>query len=147
MKNILGNSITLTIFGESHGPCIGGVLDGLPAGLEIDFEYINNELTKRKSLAAISTPRREDDEPEFLSGIKDGFTEGTPIAFTIANNNVKSGDYDNLSRVPRPGHADLPALMKFKDFDVSGGAQFSGRMTAPLVAAGAIAEQYPIIKF
>lgn len=139
MRNVLGNLITLTLFGESHGPCIGGVLDGLPAGLEIDNEYIKRELDKRKSIAALSTPRREADEPEFLSGVMNGRTEGTPVAFTIANTNVHSSDYDELRNVARPGHADYSAEMRYGGFqDARGGGHFSGRLTAALVTAGAI---------
>ena len=99
MSNTLGKAIKLTVFGESHGPCIGGVLDGIPAGQKIDMEYIKGELEKRKSISSVSTPRREDDEPVFISGIKDGVTEGTPLAFTIANKDVKSGDYEEMSRL------------------------------------------------
>lgn len=139
MKNVLGNSITLTLFGESHGPCIGAVIDGLPAGLEIDIDYISKELDRRKSIDSVSTARREDDIPEFLSGVKDGYTEGTPVAFTIANRNIRSGDYDELKTAARPGHADYSAEMKYGGFqDTSGGGHFSGRLTAAIVAAGSI---------
>lgn len=139
MSNTLGKAIKLTVFGESHGPCIGGVLDGIPAGLKIDAEYIKGELEKRKSLSSISTPRSEDDEPVFISGIKDGFTEGTPLALTIANKDVKSGDYEEISRLARPGHADYSAEMKYLGYqDPRGGGHFSGRLTAVLVTAGAI---------
>ena len=139
MRNVLGNLITLTLFGESHGPCIGGVLDGLPAGLEIDSEYIKSELDKRKSAPAISTPRREEDIPEFLSGVLNGRTEGTPVAFTIANGDVHSSDYEELAGIARPGHADYSAEMRYGGFqDARGGGHFSGRLTAALVTAGAI---------
>ena len=139
MNNTLGKIISLTVFGESHGPCIGGVIDGLPAGLEVDAEYIGRELERRRSLPAISTPRREADVPEFLSGVRDGRTEGTPVAFTIANANVKSSDYDELASVARPGHADYSAELKYGGFqDARGGGHFSGRLTAVIVAAGAI---------
>ena len=139
MSNTIGKAIKLTVFGESHGPCIGGVLDGIPAGLKIDMEFIKDELEKRKSISSISTPRREDDEPVFISGIKDGVTEGTPLAFTIANKDVKSGDYEEMSRLARPGHADYSAEIKYLGYqDARGGGHFSGRLTAVIVTAGAI---------
>lgn len=142
MKNVMGNVLTLTVFGESHGPCIGGVIDGLPAGIEIDEDYINREMGKRKSLPSISTPRREEDKPEFLSGIRDGFTEGSPLAFIIHNRNVRSSDYDALKGIARPGHADYSAHMKYGGYqDERGGGHFSGRLTAVIVAAGAILRQ------
>lgn len=139
MKNILGNVITLTLFGESHGPCIGGVLDGLPPGLSVDEEYIMKEMSKRRSIAQISTPRIEADVPEFLSGVKDGMTEGTPLAFIIRNNNVDSSSYESIRNISRPGHADYTAQAKYLGFqDPAGGGHFSGRLTAVIVAAGAI---------
>lgn len=142
MKNILGNVITLTVFGESHGPCIGGVLDGLPAGLPVDMDYIMKEMDKRRSIASISTPRREADVPEFLSGVRNGYTEGTAVAFIIRNGNVHSSDYDNLSSIARPGHADYASEMKYGGYqDPRGGGHFSGRLTAVIVAAGAIVRQ------
>lgn len=139
MKNVIGNAITLTIFGESHGECIGGVLDGLPAGLSIDHDYIMKEMAKRRSVQAISTPRKEDDIPVFVSGVRDGYTEGTPAAFIIANRNVRSSDYDKISGIARPGHADYSAQMKYGGYqDARGGGHFSGRLTAVMVAAGAV---------
>ncbi len=139
MKNVFGNVITLTMFGESHGECVGGVLDGLPAGLRVDTGRILKEMGKRRSISSISTPRREDDIPEFLSGVRNGYAEGTPVAFTIANRNAHSSDYDSLRSVARPGHADYSAQMKYGGYqDARGGGHFSGRLTAVLVAAGAI---------
>ena len=139
MSNILGNSLTLTIFGESHGPCIGGVIDGLPAGLAVDTDYIARELSHRRSISSISTPRTEDDTPEFLSGIRDGHTEGTPVAFIIRNRTQRSSDYDRIRGIARPGHADYTAQMKYDGYqDASGGGHFSGRLTAVIVTAGAI---------
>lgn len=142
MMNTLGNVLTLTVFGESHGECIGGVLDGLPPGLAVDMDYIMKEMAKRQSLASVSTKRREADVPHFLSGVRDGRTEGTPVAFTIANSNTRSGDYDALRGKVRPGHADYTAMIKYRGYqDTRGGGHFSGRLTAVLVAAGAIVRQ------
>ena len=137
MKNILGNNITLTLFGESHGPYIGGVLDGLPPGLKIDTDYINAQLEMRKPYGDISTARKETDEVQFVSGVINGYSEGTPLTLLIANENVRRSDYD--SNVLRPSHADLAAEMKYTGYpDKSGGGHFSGRLTAVIVAAGAI---------
>ena len=140
MKNTIGNLLTLTIFGESHGPAVGGVIDGMPAGVKIDMDLIAEMMQKRKASGAISTGRHEDDIPEFLSGIKDGVSEGTPIAFLIRNKNVRSGDYNALSSTARPGHADYAGHVKYRgNEDASGGGHFSGRLTSVMVTAGAIA--------
>ncbi len=139
MKNSFGNSITVTIFGESHGEAIGAVLDGIAPGIKIDAAYIMDKLSKRQASGDISTPRVEPDEPIFLSGIKDGYTEGTPIALIIKNTNAKSSAYSDISDTPRPSHADYTAEMKYHGYqDKRGGGHFSGRITAPLVAVGAI---------
>lgn len=139
MKNTFGNAITITLFGESHGPAIGAVLDGLAPGIKIDEEYIASKLEQRKARGKISTKRQEADEFEILSGVFNGYTTGTPLCLVIKNNDVKSKDYDQMSRVARPGHADLTAHYKYKGFeDFRGGGHFSGRITAALVAAGAI---------
>ncbi len=139
MKNVFGNVITLTLFGESHGEVVGGVIDGLPAGLPLDIDYINWEMKKRKSLTFLSTARQEDDIPLFLSGVKDGFTEGTPLAFIIPNKEANSSDYDTLKGIARPGHADYAAQAKYGGYqDSTGGGHFSGRLTAILVTAGSI---------
>lgn len=139
MRNIFGNLITLTIFGESHGECVGGVIDGLPAGLEIDMDYIMWEMAKRRSSADISTARNEEDVPLFLSGVKDGFTEGSSVAFIIPNKNANSNDYSELQGIARPGHADYAAQVKYEGYqDTNGGGHFSGRLTSVMVTAGAI---------
>lgn len=139
MKNTFGSNITYTIFGESHGSHIGIVVDGLPAGLKVDEAYIESEMNKRKAVSSISTPRREADVPEFISGVRNGYTEGTPVAIIIRNTNTRSSDYSKTSELARPGHADYTAEMKYLGFqDVAGGGHFSGRLTAPIVAAGAI---------
>ena len=142
MKNTFGRNLTITLFGESHGEAIGAVIDGMPSGIRIDENYIKSKLEKRKAVGSISTSRKEEDEPIFLSGIKDGVSEGTPIAFMIKNTNVQSKDYDDLSNTPRPSHADYAAHIKYQgNEDPSGGGHFSGRLTAPLVVAGAICEK------
>ncbi len=139
MSNTFGKHITVTLFGESHGPAIGAVIDGLPAGIPVDEAFILKQMQKRKASGSISTSRREDDLPQFLSGIRNGYTEGTPVSLIIPNNNVNRKDYDNIALVPRPSHADYTGHIKYSGFeDASGGGHFSGRLTAPLVAAGAI---------
>lgn len=139
MKNTIGNHLSLTIFGESHGKAIGGVLDGVPSGVKIDLDLISKMMNQRKAAGTISTGRHEDDIPNFLSGIKDGYTEGTPIAFMIENKNVHSSDYNALENIARPGHADYTGHVKYRGYeDASGGGHFSGRLTAVIVAAGAI---------
>ena len=139
MKNSFGNAITVTLFGESHGPAIGAVLDGVAPGIKVDEEYIAAKLEQRKAKGKISTKRHEADKFEILSGVFNGYTTGTPLCIVIKNEDVKSKDYDMMSRVARPGHADLTANYKYKGFeDFRGGGHFSGRITAALVAVGAI---------
>lgn len=139
MKNIIGDRISLTVFGESHGKAVGGVLDGLPPGMRIDLDEVSRMMKRRQGDSRISTSRREADVPEFLSGIKDGYAEGTPVAFVIANENVRRGDYDALRDTPRPSHADYAARLKYLGYeDASGGGHFSGRLTAVFTAAGAL---------
>ena len=139
MKNTFGQSISLTLFGESHGAAIGAVLDGLTPGLTIDMDFIKMYLDKRKGINEISTPRREADQVEFLSGVFEGKTTGTPLAFIIRNNDTKSKDYEEMRSVARPSHADYTAEIKYLGFqDYRGGGHFSGRLTAPIVVAGAI---------
>jgi len=139
MKNTFGNALTVTLFGESHGPAIGAVLDGLAPGIKIDEEYISEKLDQRRPVGKISTPRKEEDKPEIISGVFNGYTTGTPLCLIIKNENMKSGDYDSVSRLARPSHADLTARYKYGGFeDYRGGGHFSGRITAALVAAGSI---------
>lgn len=139
MKNTFGNHLTVTLFGESHGKAIGAVIDGLPPGVKIDYELMADMMEKRKAAGTISTGRREEDIPEFVSGIKDGYTEGTPVAFFIQNKNQNSSDYNELKDIARPGHADYAGHIKYRGYeDASGGGHFSGRLTAPIVAAGSI---------
>ena len=139
MKNTFGNAISLTLFGESHGEYIGAVLDGLAPGIRIDRDYINARLKERRPSGKISTSRVELDEFIIASGEFEGYTTGTPLTILIPNTNTKSKDYSLLARVPRPGHADYAAECKYHGFqDYRGGGHFSGRVTAALVAAGAI---------
>ena len=139
MKNTFGNSIAITIFGESHGEYIGAVLDGMTPGVEINEEYIRHMLLLRRPDGKISTPRKEKDEFKIVSGVLGGKATGTPITILIPNENVKSGDYSQMRTVARPSHADFTAECKYHGFqDSRGGGHFSGRITAALVAAGAI---------
>lgn len=140
MKNTIGNSISVTLFGESHGKAIGCVIDGISPGIEVDEEFISSQMEKRKGINSISTKRREKDEVKILSGVFDGRTTGTPICLMIENGDTKSKDYSELKDLARPGHADYTAQCKYGGYqDYRGGGHFSGRITAPLVAAGAIA--------
>lgn len=139
MKNTFGNAISVTIFGESHGPYIGAVLDGIAPGIKIDNEYISEALLKRRPSSNISTKRCESDNFTIVSGVFNGYTTGTPITILIPNENTKSKDYSALADIPRPSHADFSANEKYHGFqDYRGGGHFSGRITAALVAAGAI---------
>jgi len=139
MKNVFGNSITVTLFGESHGSKIGAIIDGIAPGIEIDNAYIEKKLSLRRPSGKISTSRVEADKYEIASGVYNGYTTGTPIAVLIENSNVKSSDYKELTDKPRPSHADYTAALKYHGFqDPRGGGHFSGRITAALVAAGAI---------
>lgn len=139
MKNTFGMALTVTLFGESHGPAIGAVIDGIAPGIKIDEEYIEGKMNLRKPYGKISTRRKETDKVEFVSGVLNGYTTGTPLCLIIKNENTKSCDYDDVSRIARPSHADLTAFYKYKGYeDYRGGGHFSGRITAALVAAGAI---------
>ena len=139
MKNVFGNSITITLFGESHGPQIGAVIDGLAPGLDVDIEFMQKQLELRKPHGKISTQRVEADEPNIVSGVFEGKTTGTPLCILFENNNTKSKDYSKTKDLLRPGHADFTALEKYHGFaDYRGGGHFSGRITTPLVAVGAI---------
>ena len=132
-----------TIFGESHGPAIGVVLEGVPAGLELDLEAMRKDLSRRSTgKDALSTARREADEVNILSGVFEGRTTGAPLALVIANSDQRSGDYEALRYTPRPSHGDFAGFIQSKGcLDYRGGGHFSGRLTAPLVAAGSVAKQ------
>ncbi len=144
MSSVYGEKLRLSIFGQSHGPAIGMTLDGIPAGLPVDLEALQAFLQRRApGRKDHSTPRKEADVPEFLSGIVNGFTCGAPIAAMIRNGNTRPQDYADLSDCPRPGHADLTAQLKYGGYqDPSGGGHFSGRLTAPLCIAGGLCLQW-----
>jgi len=144
MSSTYGENLKLSIFGQSHGPAIGMTLDGIPAGLPVDLQVLQRFLNRRApGRNNWSTPRREEDAPEFLSGILDHFTCGAPIAAVIYNKNTRSGDYSHLQDCPRPGHADYTAQIKYGGFqDAAGGGHFSGRLTAALCIAGGLCIQW-----
>ena len=144
MSSTYGEILKLSIFGQSHGPAIGMTLDGIPAGLAVDTDALQAFLARRApGQNDYSTPRKEADTPEFLSGLVDGYTCGAPIAAVIRNTNTRSGDYSELKDCPRPGHADYPAHVKYNGFqDMAGGGHFSGRLTAPLCIAGGLCKQW-----
>lgn len=142
MKNTFGNALQVTIFGESHGEAIGVILDGIPAGITIDMKFLSDQMEKRKAKGRISTQRHEEDEVKFISGIFEGHTTGAPIGIIIENKAQHSADYEKNKNRIRPSHADYTADVKYEGFqDYRGGGHFSGRITAPLTAAGAIALQ------
>src|SRR5574344_27937 len=139
--NTFGNIFRLTSFGESHGAGIGGVIDGCPAGIELDMAFIQQELNRRKpGQSRITTPRKEDDEVQFLSGLSEGMTTGTPIGFVVWNKNQHSSDYEEMKSVYRPSHADYTYQMKYGIRDPRGGGRSSARETISRVVAGAIAK-------
>jgi len=140
--NTFGNIFKISIFGESHGQGLGIVVDGCPAGIPLTEEDFLEDLSRRKSGQKGTTPRKEDDLPELLSGVFSGKTTGAPIAVLFRNNNIKSKDYSQLFNHPRPGHSDFVARIKYGGFnDYTGGGHFSGRLTLGLVAAGVIAKK------
>ncbi len=142
MKSVWGHHVQISLFGESHGAAIGAVITGLAPGIPVDAAFMAEQLAKRKPRGAISTPRREADQPEIVSGLYQGRTTGTPLCLLIRNQNQHSGDYEATRFLPRPSHADYAAFAKYNGFqDPRGGGHFSGRLTAPLVAAGAICLQ------
>lgn len=137
-----GRKFRVSIFGESHGDGIGVVLDGVQPGISLQKEDFTEDILRRKSGPKGTTPRIEADEPEILSGVFNGYTTGAPLAIIFRNQNTKSGDYKLFNDMPRPGHADYTASVKWLDFnDPRGGGHFSGRLTLPIVAAGVIAKK------
>lgn len=139
--NTFGNIFRLTSFGESHGVALGGIIDGCPAGVELDLDFIQEELNRRRpGQSKITTPRKEDDKVEFLSGIYEGKTTGTPIGFVVRNANQHSSDYDNMKDVYRPSHADYTYQQKYGIRDHRGGGRSSARETISRCVAGAIAK-------
>lgn len=139
MRNTFGNHVTVSLFGESHGACVGVLIDGLAPGLAVDEDFIRHQLSLRRPVDNLSTPRRETDPFVIESGVYRGKTNGAPLLIRIPNGDTKSGDYSPFVATPRPGHADYTAQVKYGGFaDPRGGGHFSGRLTAALVAAGAI---------
>ncbi len=142
MSSVIGDRIRISVFGQSHGEKIGAVIDGLPAGERIDGDALAALMARRAPGQALTTRRSEKDAVHIVSGTVDGVTCGAPLCLIIDNTDTRSGDYDRLRRLPRPGHADLPAHIKWNGFnDIRGGGHFSARLTAPLCAAGGILMQ------
>jgi len=143
MGGVWGNRIKISIFGESHGEAIGAIIDGLPSGIKLNLDAIRFQMKRRSpGQSDIATTRREEDEFQILSGYFNGYTTGTPLAFMIKNNDTRSNDYEYLKDIPRPGHGDYTGRIKYKGYnDYRGGGHFSGRITAPIVFAGAICRQ------
>jgi chorismate synthase len=141
--NSIGTRFVLTCFGESHGQCVGAVVDGCPPGISLSVQDVQIEVDKRRSISEqVSTPRKEVDKVEILSGIFNGYTTGAPICMLVWNRNINSRSYDELRWKPRPGHADFPAIIRYRKFnDYRGGGRFSGRITLAIVMAGAIAKK------
>lgn len=140
--NTIGRKFRVSIFGESHGELIGVVLDGAPAGLELSDQDFDQDILRRKSGAKGTTPRIEADRPMIVSGVFEGHTTGAPLTITFKNTNTHSSDYELFAAMPRPGHADLTAALKWDDCqDPRGGGHFSGRLTLPIVAAGVVAKK------
>ncbi|NLM10017.1 MAG: chorismate synthase [Clostridiaceae bacterium] len=144
MSSVWGEHIKISVFGESHGSCIGVVVDGLPAGIQLDLAKINQEMARRRPGQDIyTTQRKEADRVEIVSGFFNGCTTGAPLCGIIKNSDKRSVDYEDIKNIMRPGHADYTGFIRYKGFaDYRGGGHFSGRLTAPVVFAGAIANQY-----
>lgn len=144
MSGIWGKNLELSIFGESHGRAIGVTINGLPSGLEIDMDAVMIEMARRApGQNELTTPRKEKDEPDIVSGLLDGKTTGAPLTALIWNTNTRSKDYSQMKRLMRPGQADYPGKVRYDGHnDYRGSGHFSGRITAPLVFAGAIAQQW-----
>ena len=143
MSSTYGEKIKISVFGESHGKGIGVVIDGLPAGVKIDMDKVLVQMARRApGKDKTATPRLEKDFPKVISGMLENTLTGAPLCAVIENTNTKSGDYINLLACPRPGHSDYTAFVKYKaSNDIRGGGHFSGRLTAPIVFAGAVCRQ------
>lgn len=142
MSNSFGRLFRFSVFGQSHAPAIGVTIEGLPSGFEIDKEKLSAFLARRAPGGRYSTSRKEPDAPEFIAGLVNGKTCGAPVTAIIKNTNTRSADYEYMRHIPRPGHADYTAMVKYgPSRDYSGGGQFSGRLTAPICIAGGIAMQ------
>lgn len=140
--NSFGRKLRVQIFGQSHGEYVGIIIDGCPPGISIKLEDFKEDIDRRKPGAKGTTPRKEDDIPEIISGVFNDKSSGAPLTILFKNNNTRSGDYEKQRDVPRPGHADFVAHKKFKGFeDFRGGGHFSGRLTVALVAAGVVAKK------
>ena len=141
--NSFGRQFRVSIFGESHGPSVGIIIDGCPAGLKLSAEDFTEDIERRKGgQQKGTTPRKEDDTPIFLSGVFNGSTTGAPLTIIFENNNTRSADYEKGRAIPRPGHADFVAHQKFGGFeDFRGGGHFSGRLTVCLLGAGVVAKK------
>lgn len=147
MGSVFGRKLKISLFGESHGNGIGVVIDGFPAGVCVDMQRITKEMNRRRPGGKLSTPRKEADEVEILSGVLDGHTTGAPIGAIIRNTNQHSTDYARHYDIPRPSHSDYPASVKYSgNHDIRGGGHFSARITAPLVFAGALCQAYLLEK-
>ncbi len=141
--NTFGTIFRLTSFGESHGAAVGGVIDGCPPGLELDMDFIQSELDRRRpGQSRITTPRKEADKVEFLSGVFENKTTGAPIGFIVRNENQQSSDYDNIKEAFRPSHADFTYQQKYGIRDYRGGGRSSARETIARVVGGAVAKLY-----
>ena len=141
MRNTFGHIFTLTTFGESHGEAVGGVVDGMPPGIDIDVQFVQNELNRRRpGQSSITTDRKEADEVSFLSGVFEGKSTGAPIAFMVTNTNQHSKDYDNIQHLYRPSHADFTYQQKYGLRDHRGGGRSSARITLSRCVAGALAK-------
>jgi chorismate synthase len=141
-NNTFGKSFSLTTFGESHSTCLGGIIEGFPANIKIDYALLESELERRKSSSPYSTPRVEEDKVRFLSGIENDISLGTPISFVIENKNIKKQDYDNLKTLFRPSHADYTYFCKYGINSSSGGGRASARETVCRVVGGSLAKQF-----
>lgn len=140
--NSFGRIFRVSIFGESHGPAIGIMIDGCPAGISLTIDDFNTDIERRKPGASGTTPRKEEDVPKILSGVFNDKTTGAPITIIFENSNTRSSDYEALRNTPRPGHADFVLHTKFNGYnDYRGGGHSSGRLTLPLVAAGVVAKK------
>ena len=141
MRNTFGNIFTLTTYGESHGEAVGGVIDGMPAGIDVDIDFVQHELNRRKpGQSKLTTARQEGDRVEILSGVFEGKTTGCPIGFMVRNTNQRSRDYENMRHVYRPSHADYTYTRKYGVRDHRGGGRSSARETISRVVGGAFAK-------
>lgn len=147
MGSVFGKKLKISLFGESHGNGIGVVIDGFPAGISIDMDRVQQEMNRRRPGGKLATPRKEADQVEILSGMLENCTTGAPIGAIIRNTNQHSSDYSRHYDIPRPSHSDYPAWVKYQgNHDIRGGGHFSARITAPLVFAGALCQQYLLQK-